>query len=179
LTTVVDKNFPPYKEPMLVMASAPSPFFQDHSFDRFLFADVGEDRNGMFLSVLSALARLDLDPWFEAASLSRLPAPAATQRLTSLLSSLPSAQLKVPPPAAIMRLVGLLPQATREPPWPPGEAVVVTKSKISWSVVGLIFVAFVMMFAEQYAARRDSAGVGVGSPGATVTEPGAPKARGK
>jgi hypothetical protein len=38
-------------------------------FDAFLFAPVGEERNGMLLSVLSALARLDVDPWQEAARL--------------------------------------------------------------------------------------------------------------
>jgi hypothetical protein len=32
-------------------------------FDDFLFAPIGDDRNGMLLSVLSVLARLDFDPW--------------------------------------------------------------------------------------------------------------------
>ena len=36
-------------------------------FDDFLFAPIGADRIGMLLSVLSALARLDIDPWQEAA----------------------------------------------------------------------------------------------------------------
>ena len=31
-------------------------------FDAFLFAVIGEDRNGMALSVVSMLARMDLDP---------------------------------------------------------------------------------------------------------------------
>ncbi|MDF2117845.1 hypothetical protein PY365_19885 [Roseiarcaceae bacterium H3SJ34-1] len=47
-------------------------------FDDFLFAPVGEDRNGMIVSLLSALARLDIDPWEEAAELARLPTEAAT-----------------------------------------------------------------------------------------------------
>jgi hypothetical protein len=161
----------------IVMASAPSPFFQDHSFDPFLYADIGEERNGMFLSVLSALARLDLDPWFEAAVLNRLPAPAATQRLTSLLSSLPNAQLKVPTPATVMRLVGLLPRAAvREAPWPPDGAVA-PKPKMPWPAVALIVVVFAMMFAEQYAARHAPEGSGVVSPATSVTNPGAAKAR--
>jgi len=50
-------------------------------FDDFLFASIGEDRNGMLLSVLSAMARLDVDPWQEAAKLAGLPGQAATQRL--------------------------------------------------------------------------------------------------
>jgi hypothetical protein len=166
------------------MAPALSPFFRNSSFDPFLFAAVGEERNGMLLSVLSALARLDLDPWFEAASLSRLPAAAATERLTSLLSSLPSSQLKASAPATIMRLVELLPQADRQADrnvaWSRGAAPV-TKSKISWPVVGLILVGFVMMFAQQLAERRGSLGPsgGVVSPASSVTDPGAPKARGE
>ena len=42
-------------------------------FDKFLGAPIGEGRNGTPLSVLSALARLDVDPWQEAASLARMP----------------------------------------------------------------------------------------------------------
>jgi hypothetical protein len=166
------------------MAPALSPFFRNSSFDPFLFAAVGEERNGMLLSVVSALARLDLDPWFEAASLSRLPAAAATERLTSLLSSLPSSQLKAPAPATIMRLVELLPQADRQAGRDLAgsrSAAAVTKSKISWPVVGLIVVAFVMMFAQQLAERRGSMGPsgGVISPAASLTDPGAAKARGQ
>jgi hypothetical protein len=151
------------------MAPALSPFFQDHSFDPFLFAAIGEERNGMLLSVLSALARLDLDPWFEAASLSRLPAPAATQRLTALLSSLPSAQLKAPAPATIMRLVGLLPQAAKDTPSRGG--AIVAKSKLSWPAVALIGVAFAMMFTEQYASRHTPEGSGVASLATSVSDP--------
>ena len=36
-------------------------------YNDFLFATVCEEANGMQLSVLSALARLNLDPWEEAA----------------------------------------------------------------------------------------------------------------
>jgi len=35
-------------------------------FGIFLFAPIGKDRDGMLLSVVSALARLDVDPWQEA-----------------------------------------------------------------------------------------------------------------
>jgi len=34
-------------------------------FDEFLGASLGEDRNGTRLSVLSAFARLNVDPWQE------------------------------------------------------------------------------------------------------------------
>jgi hypothetical protein len=40
-------------------------------FERFLYASVGEDRNGYVVTVLSTLARLGLDPWKETANWSR------------------------------------------------------------------------------------------------------------
>ena len=58
-------------------------------FDDFLFATIGEDRNGTPLSVLSALARRDVDPWLEAAELARLPGKTSTRRLASLIAALP------------------------------------------------------------------------------------------
>lgn len=54
-------------------------------FDGFLFAPIGDDAAGMPLTVLTTLARLNLDPWEEAASLIRLPLESATQRLAALL----------------------------------------------------------------------------------------------
>lgn len=61
---------------------------QPHSpeFDRFLQAFVGEDRNGNAVTVLSALARLELEPWEEAAALAALENEAAGSRLEMLLS---------------------------------------------------------------------------------------------
>jgi hypothetical protein len=80
-------------------------------FDTFLFAPIGDDGNGMLLSVLSAFARLDLDPWQEAAELARLPGGKAAQRLASLIAELPdrsSAHRDVGTIAA--RLIALLPR---------------------------------------------------------------------
>jgi len=55
------------------MSSSASVSVLGTEFDDFLFAPIGEDRNDMPLSVLSALARLDIDPWQEADKLARLP----------------------------------------------------------------------------------------------------------
>jgi hypothetical protein len=55
-------------------------------FTRFLGAAVGEDRNGSAVTVLSTFARLNLDPWEEAANLASLGREAAGQRLGLLLS---------------------------------------------------------------------------------------------
>lgn len=54
-------------------------------FDHFLQASVGEDRNGNTVTVLSTLARLDLEPWEEADALSALKQEAAVSRLEKLL----------------------------------------------------------------------------------------------
>jgi hypothetical protein len=81
-------------------------------FDAFLFALIGEEKNGMLLSVLSALARLDLDPWREAADLARMPEETAKRRLTYLIEALPNRSLSLPEPEMIStRLVALLPCA--------------------------------------------------------------------
>jgi hypothetical protein len=54
-------------------------------FERFLYASVGEDRNGYVVTVLSALARLGLDPWAKTAKLVALGRDAARARLGTLL----------------------------------------------------------------------------------------------
>ena len=59
-------------------------------FDKFLGASISEDRNGPGLSVLSAFARLNVDPWQERqTSLARMPSDAAAARLTELIDALP------------------------------------------------------------------------------------------
>ena len=63
-------------------------------FDAFLFAPIGEDRNGLTLSIVSLLGRMDLDPWQEAAKLAGLPAEIAAQKLAALLAALSDPSLK-------------------------------------------------------------------------------------
>ncbi|MAQ83666.1 MAG: hypothetical protein CMH12_10585 [Maritimibacter sp.] len=55
-------------------------------FDLFLYASVGEDRNGFAVTVLSALARLGLDPWKETAELVAMGRDAARARLGARLA---------------------------------------------------------------------------------------------
>jgi hypothetical protein len=81
-------------------------------FDCFLFAPVCEDPNGLQLSVLSALARINRDPWKEAARLAAMPKANAEM---SLVSSLHRAAANGWDPAQAnmisARLVSLLPQS--------------------------------------------------------------------
>ncbi len=79
-------------------------------FNDFLFAPIGEERNEMPLSVLSALTRLGIDPWQEAARLTRLPKEPATQSLASMIEALPGGRWAISDSGAIAaRLVQLLP----------------------------------------------------------------------
>lgn len=81
-------------------------------FDSFLFAPIDDDREELSLSVVSALARLDVDPWGEAAGLARMPKERALERLTSLIASLPKgSEPGRPPEATAARLIALLPRA--------------------------------------------------------------------
>src|SRR5690242_19308420 len=59
-------------------------------FDAFLSASIGEDADGVGVTVMSALARLGLDPWSEAARLSDLPREAAVAALVLTLGRLPA-----------------------------------------------------------------------------------------
>jgi hypothetical protein len=69
----------------------PSPFTLPRSqFNEFLFASIGKEGNGMPLSVVSALARLEIDPWQEAARLSALPEDLAVAALDGLIRRLPA-----------------------------------------------------------------------------------------
>jgi hypothetical protein len=80
-------------------------------FDNFLFAPIVDNQNDVPLSVLSALARLNIDPWKEAAELAQLPREAATQRLASSIGALLdglSVYTERRPIAA--RLIALLPR---------------------------------------------------------------------
>jgi hypothetical protein len=57
-------------------------------FDEFLFASVGEEVDGIPLSVLSALSRLDLDPRAEAVRLAHLTKEAASEQLARMIARL-------------------------------------------------------------------------------------------
>jgi hypothetical protein len=80
-------------------------------FDNFLFASVDDDQNGPLLSVVSAFARLDVDPWQETANLADMPRLQAAERLASLIASLPTGSTAQSPKAIAARLIALLPPA--------------------------------------------------------------------
>ncbi len=89
-------------------------------FDPFLLAQIGADRNGTPLSVLSALARMGVDPWQEAARLTELPEASATQAMVALLAKQPDGlSVGTSNGIAAARLIALLPRrgGPSKPPW--------------------------------------------------------------
>jgi hypothetical protein len=86
--------------------------------NNFLFASVGDEQNGMPLSVVSAFTRLGLDPWEEGARLATLPKPRAVEALAPMIARLsidrsqPSDNLTIS-----QRLVELLPARGQAAAW--------------------------------------------------------------
>ncbi len=81
------------------------------AFNDFLYATICEQPNDMPLSVISAMARLDLDPWTEAAALAGMSADGAALRLSGLLARVVDDRPTQPDRATIAaRLVALLPK---------------------------------------------------------------------
>ena len=81
------------------------------SYDDFLFAPVCKDPNGLRLSVLSALARFNVDPWEEAARLAAMPKQIAETTLLSILDLVSGRSWKSSEAAAAAaQLVRLLPR---------------------------------------------------------------------
>ena len=79
--------------------------------DEFLFAMVGDEADGLPLSVISVLVRLGLDPWEEAGRLSSLSSREAIEQLARLIAELPAMVRPLQEARAIADgLVGLLPK---------------------------------------------------------------------
>ncbi|MEJ6396108.1 hypothetical protein V8J82_22830 [Gymnodinialimonas sp. 2305UL16-5] len=121
-------------------------------YDAFLFAELGEDRTGAAVTVLSALARLDLEPWTEAHELSRLGREDAQVRLTAHfegITDIPALALASEGRAA--KLVSLLP--LRAPLRVPKSLEAGTFPKLSVSWTQMAFVGVVVLAWFYYLAQ--------------------------
>ena len=142
---------------MTVMTRSASASIQRSEFDDFLCAPIGDETNGMVLSVISALARLDFDPWLEAASLARMPQQAAIERMTALISALPdTTPASREPQAVATRLIALLPRPVASNA--PKQAALrarnqATKTRI---IVFLILMAFLLSVQFSMRSRQSS-----------------------
>jgi len=121
------------------MALRPEYSLINSEFNDFLFALVGEEKNGMQLTVLSALVRLGFDPWREAARLSELTEEAATSALAAAISALPEGDWTGSNSRSLaVRLVDRLPKRvspSAKPPQPRSSSDQKPKSEVqSWLV---------------------------------------------
>jgi hypothetical protein len=114
-------------------------------FNDFLFATLGEEKSGLELTVLSALTRLDLDPWGEAARLSALPEEAAVRALAAVVALLPEGNWKAADSGTIAaRLVSSLPKR-QAPKMPQAEPTGKGKKKPTialWAVAAVVIALF-------------------------------------
>ena len=80
----------------------------------FLFASVGDETNGMPLSVISALTRLGVDPWDKAARLAALLKVRAAEALAPMIAQFSIGRSSRSDDVAVARrLAGLLPMHDR------------------------------------------------------------------
>jgi len=147
-------------------------------FNDFLFAPIGEERNDTVLTVLSALARLGIDPWQEAARLAQLSAEMATRRLTSIISGLPNGRWAQSDAGAIAaRLVELLP--AKPASVSPSRGTADNKHPASSRMIMILCLAILggLMFVVLKDRMRTPTVVNTDSPSsATTTSPSVPMA---
>ncbi len=152
-------------------------------YEAFLYATIGAEANGNSLSVLSAMARMNLDPWREAASLAELSAKAAVTRLTALIAALPG-RSSAPDEAGLTatRLVKLLPQQGLLSPvlpqpgglkLPPYLLAVVRVSQ-SKGIIYVILLLLVFVIGAQWFAARKLPPSAQPSVSETATRPNVP-----
>ena len=111
-------------------------------FEQFLYSPVGEDRNSNVVTVLSALARLDLDPWAETAALVSLDDSAARARLAQLLSQLRDVPALKRNAGQVARDLSLLLPDRRVPDPRPSEKTLAQGQPVTiiviWSILALV-----------------------------------------
>jgi hypothetical protein len=116
----------------------------------FLFATVGEERNGIPLSMISALAQLGLDPWDEASRLCSLAKQEAVERLAGLILRLPGTRRPSEARQIAFGLIDVLP--THNGPPGPVESIGrlkpqnIAPGKTFWLIcLALAMAAFILM----------------------------------
>src|SRR6202048_190457 len=104
-------------------------------YDHFLFAPICEEANGMQLSVLSALARMDVDPWEEATRLAAMPKAIAERALVSTLDRV-LGKNRTPSETEVIaaRLVQLLPRRGEGVTMAPSQTARVGAQQTYWLV---------------------------------------------
>lgn len=158
------------------MTPAISVVSNSSKFGAFLYAPIpGRDHESP-LSVLTALARLNVDPWEEAAKLSELPAVLAGQRLGSSIMRLPGKRWSQAESVAIAdRLIMLLPQKSGS--WPASSAIDDNaRGNAGPTLAVLLLCVVVSLTAFIVASGRDAASR-IDRPDLSVSSPSLPQAQ--
>ena len=127
---------------------------QNPAFEQFLRAMVGEDLNGTDVSVISMLARLEIDPWSEASDLAAMPEGRARKRLNGLITRFKDVPLLKEKQAQIVSaLLGLLPRnAALARPNAPFVAAKLPSLMIgvplSWYIISLTILGWIIFLAQ-------------------------------
>jgi hypothetical protein len=87
--------------------------YRREQFHQFLYSVIREEEGGASLTVLSALARHNLDPWEAAEELTRVPWAMAATKLSSLIA-IPLRDTAVPhiPDPLVIDLLAKLPRSS-------------------------------------------------------------------
>jgi hypothetical protein len=121
------------------------------------------ETSGMSLSVVSVLARANVDPWEEASRLARMPKALAERALVAILDLVPGRNWKpVEAKSIAARLVRLLPQPGEGGPTEvsPGN----TKQKNYWCL-WVVFAIGISVLAPRHPAATVDAGIATSQPG--------------
>ncbi len=149
-----------------------TPFSPMHSdLNAFLFAEIGEDKAGLVLTVVSAMARSGLDPWVEAARLSALSPRAAAQMLVPVINGSSNGANFGDVEAIADRLVRLLPKGATAPVIRATGKLMVTPSNAAWMVCLVLAVAFLAWTMTDRSATVDEGAARLATNGDTPGRP--------
>jgi hypothetical protein len=142
------------------MNSADSKSPLGSEFDNFLFTPLGEDENGLPVSVVSLLARINLDPWQEAGELAALPPEAAAKRLAGSLDTLMDPVLRrANTETMVLRLLALLPRSVSAAARTPIAELGSAATPDPGTRIGVILIitsAVVLLVSQFIAAHRET-----------------------
>jgi hypothetical protein len=148
------------------------------TYNHFLFAPICEEADGMQLSVLSALARMDVDPWEEATRLAAMPKAIAERALVSILDRVLGTHRNPSETEVIAtRLVQLLPQPGEGVTMAPSQTARVGAQQTYW-LVWLGFALAISLLSPRHQATTTDADGSTSKSGAVQVESGSIRSQG-
>ena len=136
------------------MAISLTQFTHEPAYGPFLGAAVGEDGTGANVSVLSMLARLDVDSWTEATDLSHMQELPARQRLEGLLTRFTDVPILVSEQGRVAStLLALLPRRAKgarlpQVPVSDSETLLPTGAPLYWIIWTILILGWITVLAQ-------------------------------